>query len=226
MIHGGPRYLTYDPDVTYSSCLDSGHIQHVAPHLLFRIPFLLPVFGRSEAVAKATLAGYDAFFSLYDRYQPLKRGKPHVSLRADELLRLEARRSVLRLRRGDVRQNGDRRRASLRGERGRRHRTRRRSARARDRDRRLATNRRQRRGSAVPRSHERSGRDAHGATRGERDRSLGADHGRALWPRARSGAATAREGNSRLPRSTPHELRHYPRARSTGVRSSSCRGRT
>jgi glycerol-3-phosphate dehydrogenase len=89
MIHGGPRYLTYDPDVTYSSCLDSGHIQHVAPHLLFRIPFLLPVFGRSEAVAKATLAGYDAFFSLYDRYQPLKRGKPHVSLRADELLRLE-----------------------------------------------------------------------------------------------------------------------------------------
>ena len=22
MIHGGPRYLSYDPDVTYSSCLD------------------------------------------------------------------------------------------------------------------------------------------------------------------------------------------------------------
>ena len=22
MIHGGPRYLTYDPDVTYTSCLD------------------------------------------------------------------------------------------------------------------------------------------------------------------------------------------------------------
>lgn len=89
MIHGGPRYLTYDPDVTYSSCLDSGHIQRVAPHLLFRIPFLMPVFGKSRAVAKAALAGYDAFFSLYDRYQPLKRGKSHVALRADEVLRLE-----------------------------------------------------------------------------------------------------------------------------------------
>ena len=43
MIHGGPRYLTYDPDVTYTSCLDSGHIQAIAPHLLFRVPFLMPI---------------------------------------------------------------------------------------------------------------------------------------------------------------------------------------
>src|SRR5262245_10274979 len=76
LIHGGPRYLTYAPDVTYSSCLDSGPIQHVAPHLLFRIPFLLPVFGKNPILAQAALTGYDAFFSLYDRYQPLKRGKP------------------------------------------------------------------------------------------------------------------------------------------------------
>ncbi|HEX6764086.1 MAG TPA: FAD-dependent oxidoreductase, partial [Polyangiaceae bacterium] len=55
MIHGGPRYLTKDPDVTYSSCLDSGHIQHVAPHLLFRIPFLTPIFGSNEARAATTL---------------------------------------------------------------------------------------------------------------------------------------------------------------------------
>jgi glycerol-3-phosphate dehydrogenase len=88
MIHGGPRYLTTDPDVTYSSCLDSGHIQRIAPHLLFRIPFLLPVFG-SGLGARALLTGYDAFFALYDRYQPLKRGKPHVRLRGDELRALE-----------------------------------------------------------------------------------------------------------------------------------------
>ncbi len=88
MIHGGPRYLTNDPDVTYSSCLDSGHIQHVAPHLLFRIPFLMPVFG-SGLGARILLNGYDAFFSLYDKYQPLKRGKPHVRLAGDDLRRLE-----------------------------------------------------------------------------------------------------------------------------------------
>jgi glycerol-3-phosphate dehydrogenase len=90
MIHGGPRYLTADPDVTYSSCLDSGHIQRVAPHLLFRIPFLTPVFGRQgEPRAEMVLSAYDAFFDVYDRYQPLKRGKPHVRLRAFEMRELE-----------------------------------------------------------------------------------------------------------------------------------------
>src|SRR3954451_21264757 len=78
MIHGGPRYLTYDPDVTYTSCLDSGHIQQIAPHLLFRIPFLMPV--HKGLGSKIQLLGYDAFFDLYDKYQPLKRGKPHVLL--------------------------------------------------------------------------------------------------------------------------------------------------
>src|SRR5688572_18638550 len=88
MIHGGPRYLTQDPDVTYKSCLDSGHIQRIAPHLLFRIPFLMPVFGQNELLAEATLAAYDTFFEVYDRYQPLKRGKSHLRLSADELFSL------------------------------------------------------------------------------------------------------------------------------------------
>jgi len=87
MIHGGPRYLLYDPDVTYTSCLDSGHIQRIAPHLLFRIPFLMPV--RRHAGSKLELTGLDAFFGLYDRYQPLKRGKPHTRLTGEQLGRLE-----------------------------------------------------------------------------------------------------------------------------------------
>src|SRR6187402_2594496 len=89
MIHGGPRYLSYDPDVTYSSCLDSGHIQRIAPHLLFRIPFLMPVFEHAGLKAKATLAAYDGFFGLYDKYQELKSGKPHVRLSAAEVRALE-----------------------------------------------------------------------------------------------------------------------------------------
>jgi glycerol-3-phosphate dehydrogenase len=88
MIHGGPRYLTYDPDVTYTSCLDSGHIQRIAPHLLFRIPFLVPIHA-SRIAASVALTGYDAFFDLYDKYQPLKHGKPHVRLSATDLRRLE-----------------------------------------------------------------------------------------------------------------------------------------
>jgi glycerol-3-phosphate dehydrogenase len=89
MIHGGPRYLSYDPDVTYSSCLDSGHIQRVAPHLLFRIPFLMPVFDAAGARAQAALAAYDGFFTLYDKYQPLKAGKPHARLSATDVQALE-----------------------------------------------------------------------------------------------------------------------------------------
>ncbi len=87
MIHGGPRYLSYDPDVTYTSCLDSGHIQRIAPHLLFRIPFLMPVERRLGS--KVTLLGMDAFFDLYDKYQPLKHGKPHVLLGGEDVRKLE-----------------------------------------------------------------------------------------------------------------------------------------
>ena len=43
MIHGGVRYLLHDTEVTKLACMDSGYIQKMAPHLLFRIPFLLPV---------------------------------------------------------------------------------------------------------------------------------------------------------------------------------------
>lgn len=88
MIHGGARYLTYDPHVTETSCRDSGHIQAIAPHLLFRIPFLVPV-ERSQRGAKILFPLMDAFFEAYDNYQPLKRGKPHARLEPDELVRLE-----------------------------------------------------------------------------------------------------------------------------------------
>jgi glycerol-3-phosphate dehydrogenase len=87
MIHGGVRYLTSDPQVTETSCRDSGHIQAIAPHMLFRIPFLVPV--ERSAYGRMMLPLMDAFFEAYDQYQPLKRGKPHARLTADELRHLE-----------------------------------------------------------------------------------------------------------------------------------------
>ena len=87
MIHGGVRYLTNDPQVTESSCRDSGHIQAIAPHLLFRIPFLLPI--ENGPGAKISLSLFDGFFEAYDRYQPLKHGKPHTVLSVDEMRQLE-----------------------------------------------------------------------------------------------------------------------------------------
>lgn len=87
MIHGGLRYLTHDPQVTESSCRDSGHIQSIAPHLLFRIPFLVPV--ESRRYAKILFELMDGFFEAYDGYQPLKHGKSHARLTADEVRKLE-----------------------------------------------------------------------------------------------------------------------------------------
>jgi glycerol-3-phosphate dehydrogenase len=87
MIHGGVRYLSQAPNVTESSCRDSGYIQRTAPHLLFRIPFLMPL--RSGPQGRLMLELVDAYFRAYDDFQPLKRGEPHCRLDASDLARLE-----------------------------------------------------------------------------------------------------------------------------------------
>ena len=87
MIHGGPRYMTSNPEVTRTSCEDSGFIQHIAPHLLFRIPFLVPV--PTGPSGRMWLELIDAFFRAYDDYQPLKRGEKHTRLTPEEARKLE-----------------------------------------------------------------------------------------------------------------------------------------
>jgi glycerol-3-phosphate dehydrogenase len=87
MIHGGVRYLSQSPNVTKTSCRDSGYIQHIAPHLLFRIPFLMPL--RDGAKARIAFELIDAYFRAYDDYQPLKRGEPHCRLDSGEMAQLE-----------------------------------------------------------------------------------------------------------------------------------------
>jgi glycerol-3-phosphate dehydrogenase len=90
MIHGGLRYMLEAPQVTASSCRDSGYIQRIAPHLLFRIPFLMPIRTGAHAIrAKVWMELLDAFFRAYDDYQPLKRGEPHCRLDPSDLARLE-----------------------------------------------------------------------------------------------------------------------------------------
>ena len=87
MIHGGVRYLSRAPHVTETSCRDSGYIQRIAPFLLFRLPFLMPV--ASSARARVMFELIDAYFRAYDDYQPLKHGEPHCRLDASDLMRLE-----------------------------------------------------------------------------------------------------------------------------------------
>ncbi len=87
MIHGGARYLAYDASVTAKSCKDSGFIQAIAPHLLFRIPFLMPI--PAGAQGRVLLELVDGYFRAYDDYQPLKRGASHTRLTLGELNAIE-----------------------------------------------------------------------------------------------------------------------------------------
>jgi glycerol-3-phosphate dehydrogenase len=92
MIHGGIRYMLSDRHVTALACRDSGYIQRIAPHLLFRIPFLMPFASAREGVGLRDRAAWyatEVYVGTYDLYQPLKRGKPSTRLSPAELYRLE-----------------------------------------------------------------------------------------------------------------------------------------
>ncbi|WP_242340851.1 MULTISPECIES: glycerol-3-phosphate dehydrogenase/oxidase [Anaeromyxobacter] len=92
MIHGGIRYMLSDRHVTALACRDSGYIQRIAPHLLFRIPFLMPFTSRAEGATLRDRAAWyatEVYVGTYDLFQPLKHGKPSTRLSAEELYRLE-----------------------------------------------------------------------------------------------------------------------------------------
>jgi glycerol-3-phosphate dehydrogenase len=95
MIHGGIRYMQFDVHTTKMSCTDSGYIQRIAPHLLFRIPFIVPIAKpppgnkAREFFERVYLELAEVFFEAYDEFQPLKRGKPHTRLSREEALALE-----------------------------------------------------------------------------------------------------------------------------------------
>jgi glycerol-3-phosphate dehydrogenase len=85
MIHGGPRYLTYDWETTRLSCIDAGHIVRIARHLVHRCVFLLPALpGDRNGLERLETA-----MEVYDRFQPLKGSHRHVRLEPEEARRLE-----------------------------------------------------------------------------------------------------------------------------------------
>jgi len=93
MIHGGARYLLSSLKTTRLSSIDSGYIQRIAPHLLFRIPFLFPVLkkpgGGRQWAKKIYLSLLETFFQSYDKYSEMKNGLPHTRLNRDEALAVE-----------------------------------------------------------------------------------------------------------------------------------------
>ncbi len=91
MIHGGPRYMLYEVDTTKLACEDAAHIRRIASHLCFRIPFLVPVLQEDKSKRNAlwSLELVETFFEAYDRFSPIKGGKPHTRLSKKEAMELE-----------------------------------------------------------------------------------------------------------------------------------------
>jgi len=92
MIHGGARYLLSSIKTTRLSSIDSGYIQKICSHLLFRIPFLYPVLRRPDQslfFRKIYLSLIETFFQAYDKYTVLKNGKTHTRLNREEALSVE-----------------------------------------------------------------------------------------------------------------------------------------
>jgi glycerol-3-phosphate dehydrogenase len=85
MIHGGIRYLGYDRDTTRTTCEDSGFVRRIAPHLIFRIPFLHPVF-RGDRYG---LEMMEIVMKAYDTFRELKGAKEHTRLTREQALALE-----------------------------------------------------------------------------------------------------------------------------------------
>jgi len=86
MIHGGPRYLETEREVTRHSCEDSSVIQRIAPNLLFRIPILIPVM---KSDPKIYLEMVETFTKAYDSFSVVKGGKPHTRLTGSEVHELD-----------------------------------------------------------------------------------------------------------------------------------------
>ena len=84
LIHGGVRYLLYDRLTTHSSCWDSGHIVRTSGDLLTRLPIVWPVY-RGHTRGLETV---ETLFEQYDRFQPMKYGRPHLRLTAEAALRV------------------------------------------------------------------------------------------------------------------------------------------
>lgn len=84
LIHGGLRYLLYDRLTTQTTCWDSGNIVRIARGLPRRLPIVWPVY-RGHRHGLETV---ETLLEAYDALQPMKLGRPHLRLSAEETRRL------------------------------------------------------------------------------------------------------------------------------------------
>src|SRR5271154_1241452 len=78
MVHGGLRYLQQrEFRLVYENQAERQRLLENAPHLVARLPFLIPLFGRDGMASKAVARSYSIALWLYDLTGGLRIGSHH-----------------------------------------------------------------------------------------------------------------------------------------------------
>jgi len=87
LIHGGLRYLAqHDYRLVYEALAERQRLVVNAPHLVRRLPFLIPLFGRDGVVARSVAKAYSLALWSYDLTGGLRIGKRHERVDAANAL--------------------------------------------------------------------------------------------------------------------------------------------
>jgi glycerol-3-phosphate dehydrogenase len=87
MVHGGIRYLQQrELRLVYENLAERQRLLDNAPHLVHPLAFLIPLFGRDGAVAKAVARSYSTALWLYDLTGGLRIGSRHRRVSRQEVL--------------------------------------------------------------------------------------------------------------------------------------------
>ena len=89
MIHGGFRYLLpphSDPQLVTEMCEESGIIQKIAPHLVFKIPYLQLI---TKPVDEKELEKLIKMYKYLDYFHKMKNTHSHTYLSKEDTLKLE-----------------------------------------------------------------------------------------------------------------------------------------
>lgn len=87
LIHGGLRYLQQrDYRLVYEALHERQRLLHNAPHLVHRLPFLIPLFGKGGMVAESVAKAYSSALWLYDATGGVRIGRKHRRIEAAEAL--------------------------------------------------------------------------------------------------------------------------------------------
>jgi glycerol-3-phosphate dehydrogenase len=87
MVHGGLRYLQQrEFRLVYENLAERQLLLENAPHLVSRLPFLIPLFGRDGVVSKTVARSYSVALWLYDLTGGLRIGSRHRRVTKEEAL--------------------------------------------------------------------------------------------------------------------------------------------